>query len=64
LGHQPIQVSFDDKVILRDCSTYDDMVAKNIQFQKETYDEMNMTYYPFLKKMASIFYKNRTAITL
>ncbi len=34
LAHQPVQISNDDKVILRDCSTYDDMVAKNIQLQK------------------------------
>lgn len=28
---------------------------KNIELQKDAYDEMNMTYWPFMKRMSNIF---------
>jgi hypothetical protein len=30
-------------------------IEKNINVQLSTYKEMNITYYPFLKKVAQIF---------
>lgn len=38
-----------------DCPNFNYEMNKNINYQSDTYKEMNITYYPFLKRMSTVF---------
>lgn len=59
-AHQIIPIKFDDKVVLKDCTNWDDLVNKVYEKKALEHEEMNLTYYPFLKKMTQLFFKNQT----
>jgi len=37
------------------CTNFDRDLDRNVARQINTYNEMNITYYPFLKRMAQVF---------
>lgn len=41
--------------MMDDCVNQQRQVNKNIQLQLDDYQEMNLTYYPFLRRMANMF---------
>lgn len=49
---------------MTDCTNWDKLVQRNIDRQKLTYDEMAMTYAPFLRKMAQTFSIDSAAMNL
>lgn len=54
-AHSVIPVKINEKIITCDCPNYDKIEAKNFASIPEVVEEMNMTYYPFLKRMAAMF---------
>jgi hypothetical protein len=54
-GYRTIPVYVNEDIDLTDCANIKKEQEKNINYQIETYREMNLTYYPFLKRMASVF---------
>lgn len=41
--------------MMDDCLNQQKQVNKNIQLQLDEYKSMNMTYYPFIRRMATMF---------
>lgn len=60
LGHQIIPIKFDNKVILKDCNNWDELTDQIKKARLLEYEDMNMTYYPFLKNLTKYFFKNQT----
>ena len=38
-----------------DCPLFDKNTQDNVNYQRETYNEMNITYFPFFRKISSVF---------
>ena len=49
---------------MTDCKNWDALVKKNIDNQKLIYDEMIITYQPFLRRMGQMFNIEAAAMNL
>ena len=54
-GHQVIPIKLDQKILKDDCTNSFAEINKNVQRQQSVYDEMNVTYAPFVKRMIAMF---------
>lgn len=48
-------IKYDSNMMLEYCPKLGDMVQKNIQAHSQEYEEMNLTYSPFVKKTIQLF---------
>ena len=60
-GYQPIPIKFDPKFMKRSCDNQDAEKEKNKELNIAAYNEMNITYYPFIQKLISIFNLSKDA---
>jgi hypothetical protein len=54
-GYLPFAISINDSVVMTDCVNWDTQVQRNINSQKPIYDEMVLTYTPFLRRIGQTF---------
>ena len=54
-GQLVAPMSYSSSILLEDCPNEFKEMEKNILQQKYDYDEMNMTYTPFFRRMATAF---------
>jgi hypothetical protein len=54
-GYLPFAININDSIVMTDCTNWDKLVQRNIDNQKLIYDEMTLTYAPFLRRMGQTF---------
>lgn len=54
-AHQPVRVKTSEKAILSNCPNYMKFVDQNFEINKLATQEMNTTYYPFLRRLSTMF---------
>ena len=60
-GYQDIPIKFDPKLMKKDCAGEAEQKQKNKEANIAAYNEMNITYYPFIQKLVSIFNLSKDA---
>jgi hypothetical protein len=63
-GYLPFAIGINNSVILNCFANWDAIVQHNIDIQKPVYDEMVMTYTPFLSRMSEILKINPAAASI